>query len=283
MDKLRPTAKYNDPNYIKILKEKKKKKEIIYEMLNDPRFSTDRPVDIAKILDCSPQYVSKIKAKIENKTLGLKKRTLTDDEMNNLANTIRERQKKNNPMNKKAIKVEAAKILRERHVFPGNTKYALSLLKSITILFNLSLNTLNICKSNGSSGIDWESIKQHREANKDKQIIPLDQTSLFLPGCELPNNVCTLANNRQVGVHVTSEDSINKFKITDTKKSTRGRNPKVLNQVNLVQNFIQNVETMNLLQNSTVPGGIVQNVTNIQTQQIFLHLKSDFKVDLKRI
>ncbi|KAM9998564.1 hypothetical protein ACTFIY_008204 [Dictyostelium cf. discoideum] len=73
-------------------------------------------------------------------------------------------------------------------------------------------------------------------------------------------------NQKQVGVHVTSEDSINKFKITDTKKSTRGRNPKVSNQVNLVQNFIQNVESMNLLQNSTVPGGIVQNVTNVQTE-----------------
>ncbi|KAM9983317.1 hypothetical protein ACTFIZ_007628 [Dictyostelium cf. discoideum] len=480
-------------------------------MLNDPRFSTDRPVDIAKILDCSPQYVSKIKAKIENKTLGLKKRTLTDDEMNNLANTIRERQKKNNPMNKKAIKVEAAKILRERHVFPGNTKYGKYMIsdtqyrnfrakfpllrnrraqktsvertnvdsqqvidwpiymtklikdnnielsriinidetniswdernfkfvvdfsiggakvigkspkshvtligaikadgypltpllivkvpeKSVNhtiasgkfgLVFNQSdwvdteikahyiellnkqinkgvepgkemktllladnhssnlqttvselakkynieiftfpsnsthllqpldlqifkvfkdrlnkmvidfnndnasdiqssqipLDTLCLiiksayqsatCKINvlsawKASGIDWESIKQHREANKDKQIIPLDQTSLVLPGCELPNNVCTLANNRQVGVHVTSEDSINKFKITDTKKSTRGRNPKVLNQVNLVQNFIQNVETMNLLQNSTVPGGIVQNLNPQQPQQ----------------
>ncbi|KAM9979710.1 hypothetical protein ACTFIZ_005943 [Dictyostelium cf. discoideum] len=413
-------------------------------MLNDPRFSTDRPVDIAKILDCSPQYVSKIKAKIENKTLGLKKRTLTDDEMNNLANTIRER---------------------ERHVFPGNTKYGKYMIsdtqyrnfrakfpllrnrraqktsvertnvdsqqeidwpiymtklikdnnielsriinidetniswdernfkfvvdvsiggakvigkspkshvtligaikadgypltpllivkvpeKSVNhtiasgkfgLVFNQSgwvdteikahyiellnkqinkgvepgkemktllladnhssnlqttvselakklnkmvidfnndnasdiqssqipLDTLcliiesayqsSTCKINvlsawKASGIDWESIKQHREANKDKQIIPLDQTSLVL----LDVNCQTI----QVGVHVTSEDSINKFKITDTKKSTRGRNPKVLNQVNLVQNFIQNVETMNLLQNSTVPGGIVQN------------------------
>ncbi|KAM9990837.1 hypothetical protein ACTFIY_006881 [Dictyostelium cf. discoideum] len=125
---------------------------------------------------------------------------------------------------------------------------------------------INVLSAWKASGIDWESIQKHRDSDKNKQIIPTDQKSLFLPGSELPNNVCTLANHRQVGVHVTSEDSINKFKITDTKKSTRGRNPKVSNQVNLVQNFIQNVESMNLLQNSTVPGGIVQNVTNVQTE-----------------
>ncbi|KAM9975772.1 hypothetical protein ACTFIW_000048 [Dictyostelium discoideum] len=85
-----------------------------------------------------------------------------------------------------------------------------------------------------ASGIDCESIQQHRDANKDKHIIPSDQTSLVLPGSEFSNNVCTLANHRQVGLHATSEDSINKFKITDTKKSTRGRNPKVLNQMSRI-------------------------------------------------
>ncbi|KAM9975462.1 hypothetical protein ACTFIW_013343 [Dictyostelium discoideum] len=110
---------------------------------------------------------------------------------------------------------------------------------------------INVLSAWKASGIDWESIKQHRDA-KVKQIIPSDQSSIVLPGSEFSNNVCTLANHRQVGVHATSEDSIKKFKITDTKKSTRGKNPKVLNQVNLVQNFIQNVESMNLLQNSKI-------------------------------
>ncbi|KAM9977881.1 hypothetical protein ACTFIR_011758 [Dictyostelium discoideum] len=176
-------------------------------MLNDPRFSSDRPVDIAThLLQPLDLQIFKIFKDRLNK--------MVIDFNNDNANSIQSSQI---PLDTLCLIIESA--------YQGST---------------CKINVLSAWKA---SGIDWESIQQHRYANKDKQIIPSDQSSLVLPGSEFSNNVCTLANHRQVGVHATSEDSINKFKITDSKKSTGGRNPKVLNQVNLVQNFIQNVES----------------------------------------